>query len=100
MPCHFSLHKKAPVLLFNAHACVNITYIIFYAGIRLIGNKGVTDIQMANALSHLNNDIHIYTNSWGPRDDGMTVAGPGRVLQLALQKDAASVSWKSGTLLT
>ena len=50
------------------------------AGIRLIGKTGITDIQVANALSHLNNDIHIYSNSWGPTDDGMTVQGPGTVL--------------------
>ena len=70
-----------------------ILCVISFAGIRLLGNKGATDVQEANALSHLNNDIHIYSNSWGPYDDGMTVQGPGTVLQMAFQNNAASVSW-------
>ena len=63
------------------------------AGIRLLGNTGVSDTQEANALSHLNNYIHIYSNSWGPSDDGMTVQGPGSVLKMAIENNAASVSW-------
>eukprot|EP00731_Ephydatia_muelleri_P020886 Em0013g613a len=82
----------------NNYCGAGVAYNAGITGVRLIGNKGVTDIQMANALSHLNNDIHIYTNSWGPRDDGMTVAGPGRVLQLALQKNAASGRGGKGSI--
>eukprot|EP00731_Ephydatia_muelleri_P010782 Em0005g1368a len=32
----------------------------------------------------------IHSNSWGPTDDGMTVQGPGTVLQMAFQNNAAS----------
>ena len=63
------------------------------AGIRLLGKTGATDVQEVYALSHLNNDIHIYSNSWGPTDDGMTVKGPKTVLQMAFQTNTASVSW-------
>ncbi|KAL5493438.1 hypothetical protein EMCRGX_G014620 [Ephydatia muelleri] len=74
----------------NSYCGAGVAYNAGIAGIRLLGNKGATDIQEANALSHLNNDIHIYSNSWGPTDDGMTVQGPGTVLQMAFQNNAAS----------
>lgn len=70
-----------------------------YSGIRLIGKTGATDAQEANALSHLSNYIQIYSNSWGPNDDGKTVAGPGTVLQMAFQNNVATVSWKPFVML-
>ncbi|NER80873.1 MAG: DUF4114 domain-containing protein [Leptolyngbya sp. SIO1D8] len=39
------------------------------AGLRLTSGFN-TDQQQASALSHENQDIPIYNNSWGPRDDG------------------------------
>lgn len=61
-------------------------------GIRLLGERSTTDIQEAMALSHLNVIIDIYSNSWGPSDNGNIVDGPGRLTQMALQQAAREVS--------
>eukprot|EP00731_Ephydatia_muelleri_P010773 Em0005g1359a len=74
----------------NSYCGAGVAYNAGISGIRLIGKTGITDIQVANALSHLNNDIHIYSNSWGPTDDGMTVQGPGTVLIYTIPIGAAS----------
>ena len=44
------------------------------------------------ALSHLNVIIDIYSNSWGPSDNGNIVDGPGRLTQMALAQAARQVS--------
>ena len=61
-------------------------------GIQLLTGVGVTDAQEATALSHKNNVIQIYSNSFGPNDDGKTVSGPGRLLNMAFQNSVTSVS--------
>lgn len=44
------------------------------------------------ALSHLNVIIDIYSNSWGPSDNGNIVDGPGRLTQMALEQAVRQVS--------
>ena len=61
-------------------------------GIRLLGERSTTDIQEAMALSHLNVIIDIYSNSWGPSDNGNIVDGPGRLTQMALEQAVRQVS--------
>jgi len=53
------------------------------AGLRLI-SAAATDAQEADALGHQGNAIHISSNSWGPADDGKTLAGPGPLTQSAI----------------
>ena len=53
------------------------------AGIRLIGQT-TTDQQEASGLTHRPQDIDIYSNSWGPDDDGLTLEGPGPLTRAAL----------------
>lgn len=53
-------------------------------GIRLIA-RAVFDYQEAMALNYRNDKIHIYSNSWGPNDDGRRLSGPGPVTQEALK---------------
>lgn len=53
-------------------------------GIRLIA-AAVYDYEEAQALSHHSDKIRIYSNSWGPYDDGMDLSGPGLVLQHVLK---------------
>ena len=48
------------------------------AGHRLIA-CGFTDSTAADALSFDNGDIDIYSNSWGPSDDGNSLGGPGPI---------------------
>jgi len=49
------------------------------AGIRLI-SKMASDNDEAEALSYEYNLNDVYSNSWGPSDDGRTMEGPGKVL--------------------
>lgn len=58
-------------------------------GLRLIaGNVG--DIENAEALSWRTDLIHISNNSWGPKDAGETIDGPGPLALAALENGAAN----------
>ena len=77
---------------------------IYCAGIRLIvansrGTLATTDAQQAMALGHKRDDIHIYSNSWGPSDSGFGVAGPGSLLKQTLMEGAQAVSNLSLTFI-
>ena len=50
-----------------------------------------TDLLEAKALSFNRNYIDIYSNSWGPNDNGFEVDGPGRLTQIALEEGAEKV---------
>ncbi len=52
------------------------------AGLRLIAAP-FSDLTESEASSHQMHNIDIYSNSWGPQDDGKTLAGPGSLSQLA-----------------
>ena len=54
------------------------------AGHRLIA-CGFTDSTAADALSFDNGDIDIYSNSWGPSDDGNVLGGPGPITIAAIE---------------
>ena len=49
---------------------------------------GNSDQDEANALSHMNNDIDIYSNSWGPSDNGNTLGSAGPLMLAAFEDDA------------
>jgi subtilisin-like proprotein convertase family protein/endonuclease/exonuclease/phosphatase family metal-dependent hydrolase len=53
------------------------------AGIRLI-SAVTSDQQEANGLTYKPQDISIYSNSWGPNDDGLTLEGPGPLTRAAM----------------
>lgn len=55
-------------------------------GLRLLGAS--TDSNEADALTRELVDTHIYTNSWGPRDGGSVLEGPGPLTEAALQQGA------------
>ena len=63
-------------------------------GLRLISDPGPTDLDEAEALSWMNDVIDIYSNGWGPEDDGRTVLGPGELLQLAMEMSISEVREK------
>lgn len=52
----------------------------------------MSDINIANALTYRNDIVQIYSNSWGTRDDGSSVDGPGPMLQMVLQNAVEEVS--------
>ena len=53
------------------------------AALKLIGGPA-NDLTEADSLSYLRNDIDIYSNSWGPSDDGKTLRGANPLLEMAL----------------
>jgi subtilisin-like proprotein convertase family protein len=59
-----------------------------FAALRLT-DVTTTDQQEAGALSYHHNAIAVYSNSWGPDDDGVTLEGPGP-LTLAAMKDSVT----------
>lgn len=61
-------------------------------GLRLISTApGATDLDEAEALSWLNNQIDIYSCGWGPLDNGKVVSGPGELLQMAMEMSILKV---------
>lgn len=63
------------------------------AGLRLISSEdGATDMDEAAALTWQSDTIDIYSNSWGPGDDGTTVEGPGDITLMALETAIREVS--------
>jgi subtilisin-like proprotein convertase family protein len=56
-----------------------------FAGLRLADDI-TTDVQESGALSYHRNAISIYSNSWGPADDGQTLQGPGPQTLAAFQQ--------------
>ncbi|MFW5722204.1 MAG: S8 family serine peptidase [Desulfohalobiaceae bacterium] len=57
------------------------------AGIRVIGAE--TDVNTALSETLFNDRIDIYSNSWGPIDDGDRLEGPGPLLRAALAEGVA-----------
>ena len=57
------------------------------AGLRLI-SAPVSDAQIATALGHQPNAIHILNNSWGSPDDGISMDRPGPMTAAAIQTAA------------
>jgi subtilisin-like proprotein convertase family protein/subtilisin family serine protease len=60
----------------------------FVVGLRLNPDRpptlGPTDLEEADTLSYLNDDIDIYNNSWGPIDDGTQLQAPDPLTQMVL----------------
>jgi subtilisin family serine protease len=67
----------------NSHCGCGVAPKASIVGLRLIGAP-TTDLTEATGLSHESQHIDIYSSSWGPRDDGMRMEGPGHILREAL----------------
>lgn len=72
----------------NTHCGVGMAPEATLAGIRLIAAP-TTDVDEAMGLSHRSDVVDIYSSSWGPTDDGTTLAGPGRVTNEAFVMNVA-----------
>jgi len=57
------------------------------AGLQLI-SCSTTDVREAGALGHERQNIDIYSNSWGPSDNGETLEAPGPLMLSAMENDA------------
>ncbi len=51
----------------------------------------VTDLIESSSLMHKRDYIDIYSASWGPEDDGLTVDGPGNLTKKALEEGVKHV---------
>ena len=69
------------------------------AGILLIACS-TTDVRESNSLSHERQDIDIYSNSWGPSDNGKTVEAPGPLMLAAFEEDVALGRGGLGNIIT
>ena len=69
------------------------------AGLRLIAAP-TTDLDEANALGFMTQDIDIYSNSWGPADNAADLIGPGPLTLAALQAGATNGRGGLGNIYT
>ncbi|XP_019113283.1 proprotein convertase subtilisin/kexin type 6 isoform X4 [Larimichthys crocea] len=69
----------------NSHCMVGIAYNAHIGGIRMLDGD-VTDIVEAKSLGIRPDYIDIYSASWGPKDDGKTVDGPGPLTKQAFER--------------
>ena len=68
-------------------------------GLQLI-SCSTTDVRESNTLGHERQSIDIYSNSWGPSDDGETLSGPGPLMLAALEADALQGRNGNGNIIT
>lgn len=69
----------------NSHCIVGVAFNARIGGIRMLDGD-VTDLVEAKALSIRPDYIDIYSSSWGPKDDGRTVDGPGPLTRRAIEQ--------------
>jgi len=81
----------------NSACGVGSAYRASVAGIRLI-SKGSTDFEEGGALSYKWDLNSIYSNSWGPIDDGRRKEGPGRLASLALENGVNQGRFGKGSI--
>uniref|UniRef100_A0AC35TVK1 P/Homo B domain-containing protein n=1 Tax=Rhabditophanes sp. KR3021 TaxID=114890 RepID=A0AC35TVK1_9BILA len=70
----------------NGICGVGVAYDSKVAGIRMLDQPYMTDLIEANSMGHEPHKIHIYSASWGPVDNAMTVDGPRNATMRAIVK--------------
>ena len=68
----------------NAIGVAGVAFEATLIPVRLIGGFKETDQQDAAAILHSNQIVHVSNNSWGAVDDGLTLDGPGVLMEQAL----------------
>lgn len=71
---------------FNELGVIGAAPLAGLAGMRVLGAE--TDVNEAEALSLHHDVVSIYSNSWGPIDDGQRLEGPGPLTREALRNGA------------
>lgn len=64
-----------------------------FEGVRMLDGQA-TDVLEGSSLSFQSEYIDIYSNCWGPKDDGKTFGKPGKLAQEALMQGALKVKMK------
>ena len=67
-----------------------IQSLLLVTGVRMLDGD-VTDVVEGNSLSFRSQHIDIYSSSWGPDDDGLTVDGPGTLAKSAFTNGITKV---------
>ena len=52
----------------------------------MLDEPSVNDLIIGKSIGHEQNKIDIYSASWGPKDNGQKVAGPGKTSMKAIIK--------------
>ncbi|CAB4067375.1 FURIN [Lepeophtheirus salmonis] len=81
----------------NSICGVGVAYEAGIGGLRMLDGD-VTDAVEAHSLLFHNQHIDIYSASWGPDDDGLTVDGPGTLAQKAFMKGIAEGRGGKGSI--
>ena len=68
-------------------------------GLKLIACS-LTDSRESNALLHQKGNVDIYSNSWGPSDNGNTVEAPGPLMTAAFEEQAYEGRFGLGGIIT
>lgn len=69
----------------NGYCGVGVAYEANIGGIRMISERS-RDSTEASSLTHKWDHIDIYSNSWGPSDNGRTMDGPGLITEKAIEE--------------
>ncbi|XP_065213884.1 neuroendocrine convertase 1-like [Planococcus citri] len=77
----------------NGECGVGVAPMVTLGAVRLLGYKPSNDLLDARALSFRSDEVHVSSNSWGPTDDGRTMAPIGPLTKAAL-KDGAEKGLK------
>jgi subtilisin-like proprotein convertase family protein len=59
-------------------------------GLKIIGERFPTDSDEAKAFNYMLDFHHIFSSSWGPKDDGASMDGPGTLAREAIKKGISS----------
>lgn len=70
----------------GAKCGVGVAFDAQISGVRLLSGS-VTDAREASGVSHQLSAIHVYNNSWGPSDNGVTLEAPGPLTLAALENN-------------
>lgn len=74
----------------NGKCGVGIAYESRVGGVKMLDGV-VNDRTEGTALSYARHLVDIYSASWGPKDDGQTVDGPGWLAREALERGILEV---------
>jgi len=86
--CHGTRCAGEIAAVANNSVCgVGVAYAASIGGVRMLDGQA-TDILEGSSLSFQSDYIDIYSNCWGPKDDGKTFGKPGKLAQEALMQGA------------
>jgi subtilisin family serine protease/subtilisin-like proprotein convertase family protein len=81
----------------NGHCGAGMAPEVGLAGLRLI-SEPTTDLQEALALGYHGQDIHVYSCSWGPTDDGKALNNMGHLVQAQMKRAIANGRGGKGSI--